>query len=163
MTAEEFESEVFGLRTLLRDTARRWLGGGDGAEDAVQEVLLRLWNMRGELHSPVAGLARVLVRNYCVDRIRRRRVMADVESADMPDDSFATACQHDRIERVMGMMDALPDYQQMILRLRHMEGMSAADIAGLTGSSEAAVRKALSRARMALRMRYFKEEDITDH
>lgn len=162
MTEKEFESEALALRAMLENTARRWFGGSDEVEDAVQEVLLKLWNMHGELHRPMAGLARVLVRNYCVDRIRRRRVMLDVEYADVPDVSSAGVGQNDRFEHMMDMVDALPAYQQMILRLRHMEGMSTADIAGLTGSSDAAVRKALSRARVALRMRYFKDKNTMD-
>ena len=38
-----------------------------------------------------------------------------------------------------------------ILRLRHLEGMEMNEIAVLTGSSEVAIRKALSRARQAVR------------
>lgn len=54
-------------------------------------------------------------------------------------------------------MARLPDKQQTVLQLRHMEGMGMADIAELTGSSEVAVRKALSRARQAVRNIYLKE------
>ena len=39
---------------------------------------------------------------------------------------------------------------QVVLRLRHMEGMRMSEIALLTGSTETALRKALSRARKAL-------------
>lgn len=158
MTVEEFKEEALGLRPVLTDVARRWLGGGDEAEDAVQEVLLKLWVMRDELHSPMAVLARVLVRNHCVDRMRRRRVTVDVSVTDIPDNSAAASVDYARLEHIMSMVDALPAYQQMILRLRHIEGMTMADIAGITGSSEAAVRKALSRARMAVRRTYFGEE-----
>jgi RNA polymerase sigma-70 factor (ECF subfamily) len=49
--------------------------------------------------------------------------------------------------------------QQTILRLRHMEGMELRDIAALTGSSEVATRKALSRARQAVRLQYMKRYD----
>lgn len=162
MTEKEFESEAIALRTMLENTARRWLCSSDEAEDAVQDVMLKLWNMHDELHSPMAGLARVLVRNCCVDRIRRRRITLAIEYADTTDASSAAVGQGDRLDYIMAVVDALPAYQQMILRLRHMEGMSTADIAKLTGSSEVAVRKALSRARMAVRMRYLKDKDTMD-
>ena len=54
------------------------------------------------------------------------------------------------LEQTMKMIDQLPEMQQTIIRLRHMEGMEMKEIASLTGSTEVAVRKALSRARKAL-------------
>jgi RNA polymerase sigma-70 factor (ECF subfamily) len=60
----------------------------------------------------------------------------------------------ERIERMMKVIETLPDMQQTILRLRHMEGMEFKEIAELTGSTEAAVRKALSRARQAVRDKF---------
>ena len=57
----------------------------------------------------------------------------------------------------MKVIDTLPAAQQVVLRLRHIDGMPMADIARLTGSSEAAVRKTLSRARMAVRKHYFRD------
>lgn len=44
------------------------------------------------------------------------------------------------------------------MRLRHMEGMEINDIAKLTGSKETAVRKALSRARHAIKNQFLKTE-----
>ncbi|WP_461186510.1 RNA polymerase sigma factor, partial [Trueperella pyogenes] len=50
--------------------------------------------------------------------------------------------------------NTLPTMQQTILRLRHMEGMEMQQIAELIGSNEVAVRKALSRARKAIKAQY---------
>ena len=63
----------------------------------------------------------------------------------------------ERIERMMAVVSTLPDLQQTILRLRHLEGMEMNEIADLTGSSEVAIRKALSRARQAVRQKYMKQ------
>jgi len=54
------------------------------------------------------------------------------------------------LEHTMQMVESLPDIQQTLIRLRHMEGMTMEEIAQLTGTSNEAVRKALSRARKAL-------------
>ncbi len=59
----------------------------------------------------------------------------------------------------MGIIESLPSLQQTILRLRHMEGMEMKDIAEIIGSSEVALRKALSRARQAVRQQYMKQYD----
>ena len=54
------------------------------------------------------------------------------------------------LDEMMRLVATLPDMQQVVLRLRHMEGMRMSEIALLTGSTETALRKALSRARKAL-------------
>ena len=59
------------MRPMLLQTAESLLGNAEDAEDAVQDVLLKLWGMASELRSPAAPLAKVLVRNVCVDRLRR--------------------------------------------------------------------------------------------
>ena len=120
------------------------------AEDAVQDVLLKLWGMAAELRSPAAPLAKVLVRNVCVDRLRRCKSKVGIGLADMPAPADEGA-DGDVFAHVMKVIDTLPAAQQVVLRLRHIDGMPMADIARLTGSSEAAVRKTLSRARMAVR------------
>ena len=50
----------------------------------------------------------------------------------------------DYVDRIIG---SLPDSQATLIRLRHIEGYDNATIAAMLGSTEAAVRTALSRAR----------------
>ena len=57
---------------------------------------------------------------------------------------------------MMKVIEQLPSKQQTILRLRHMEGMEMKDIAEPIGTNEVAIRKSLSRARMAVRDEYKK-------
>ena len=152
MTQEEYKEEARRLRPRLLQTARRYLNEGD-AEDTVQDVLLRLWQMVDTLRMPIDALATVLVRNFCVDRLRRQKpslaLTASYEQADETETD-------ERIERVLAMIDTLPTLQQTILRLRHIEGMGMKEIAELTGSSEVAIRKTLSRARQTLKQQYEK-------
>ena len=153
MTQEEFKEEAQRLRPRLMLTARRYLGDDD-AEDTVQDALLRLWQMVGELRQPFDALALRLTRNLCIDKVRRRKptvVLTDSGGTDQTDGD------DERVERMMTVVSTLPDLQQTILRLRHLEGMEMNEIADLTGSSEVAVRKALSRARQAVRQKYMKQ------
>lgn len=157
MTHEEFKEEVRQLRAKLLHTARRYVDEDD-AEDVVQDVLLRLWQMVDELRLPIEGLAMVLTRNRCIDKMRRRRPLTepsvlayDGDDGDDGDD--------ERIERMMSVIDTLPGLQQTILRLRHIDGMEMKDIAELIGSSEVALRKALSRARQTVRMKYLERNE----
>ena len=153
MTQEEFKEEAQRLRPRLMLTARRYLGDDD-AEDTVQDALLRLWQMVGELWQPFDALALRLTRNLCIDKVRRRKptvMLTDSGGTDQADGD------DERIERMMAVVSTLPDLQQTILRLRHLEGMEMNEIADLTGSSEVAIRKALSRARQAVRQKYMKQ------
>lgn len=153
MTVRDFEREAEAMRPMLLHEACGYLGSTDDAEDAVQEALLKLWGMADTLRSPVVPLARVLVRNICVSRLRRRRPAVDVSEAALSVPA-ATENPDAMFSRVMQVIDTLPAAQQVVLRLRHIDGMTFADIARLTGSSEAAVRQALSRARIAVRRHF---------
>ena len=154
MTQEEYKEEARRLRPQMMNVARRYLADDD-AEDTVQDALLRLWQMVDKLRMPLDGLASVLVRNLCVDKERRRhRTLALTEAGDNEDNG-----RDERIERMMGIIESLPSLQQTILRLRHMEGMEMKDMAEIIGSSEVALRKALSRARQAVRQQYMKQYD----
>ena len=141
------------MRPMLLQAATALLGNAEDGEDAVQDALLKLCLMADTLRRPVAPLARVLVRNLCVDRLRRRRQTVPLELTAvraMPQEGV----DGDAFAHVMKVIDTLPAAQQVVLRLRHIDGMPMEDIARLTGASEAAVRKQLSRARMAVRKHY---------
>ena len=152
MTKDEYEIAMQRLRPGLIAEATRYMGNADEAEDMVQDAMLKLWQMCDQLKSPVEGLARVLVRNICLDSIRRRKPREGIESAPpLMMHGSNEAEEHERIERMMQLVEDLPDVPQTILRLRHMEGMEMKEIAKLLHMEEAAVRKALSRARQAVR------------
>lgn len=147
MTENEFKEEVKRIRPLMISIAVRYSGDDDMAEDIVQDILVKLWQLREQLHSPLNGFAGILVRNRCIDIIRRQPATVAA------DDGLVEECHvaDERLERVMAIIDTLPTLQQTIIHMRHMQGMEMADIAEVTGSTEAAVRKTLSRARKAIR------------
>lgn len=152
MSETEFSREVAALRPDLTLTAQRYLHDPQAAEDIVQDALLRLWQIRDTLQSPIRALAQVLVRNLSIDAIRRRHPHVDVTAlaslaADTPSDD-------ERYRRVMQLVDHLPSMQQTLFRLRHIEGMSYAAISAITGATEPAIRKAISRARQSILKQY---------
>ena len=147
MTVDEYKEEVERNRPRMLSVARSYLKASEEAEDVVQDVLLKLWQLLDKLRIPMGPLALVLVKNRCVDCLRRLQT-----TIDLPENVAESepACD-ERYGKVMRLVDKLPTMQQTIMRLRHMEGMEMCEIAALTGSNEAAVRKALSRARQAIR------------
>lgn len=153
MTTEEYKREASRLRVRLNNEAGRYLNDADEAEDIVQDAMMKLWTMCNELKMPIDALARTLVRNLCIDRIRRRKHTADISLPDIVCEDVVQE-RHEQIERMMKIVDKLPSAQQTVLRLRHLQGMEISDIAAMTGCSEAAIRKSLSRARQAVRDKY---------
>lgn len=162
MTAEEYKQEAEELRSKLTHEAMRYLHNKEDAEDIVQDALLKLWDMLDDQHSPMARLAHVLTRNLCIDHIRRHPELAQLNGPSCPQifnigtDAGAARTQNEMIERMMQSIGHLPPKQQLVLRLRHMDGMSTAAIAQLTGDNEAAIRQTLCRARQGVRKMYTK-------
>lgn len=151
MTTEEFEIEIVRLRPKLIEKARKYLRDDDEAEDVVQDALCRLWQMCDKLHLPIDALAMVLTRNLCINKLQRQKPTVSLGQHQAEGDNTSN---HQRVERMMSIIETLPELQQLILRLHHMEGMKTRDIAEMTQMSEAAIRKALSRARMMVREKY---------
>ena len=156
MTADEFQHEIERLRPQLISIARHYIGNGDEVEDIVQDAFLKMWLMLDQLKSPVAPLAKVLVRNLAVDHLRRQHSEMNIDDVQITVEEQSD----EGVERMMNIIRLLPSLQQTILRLRHMENMEMSDIALLTGSTETAVRKALSRARQSVRKEYYKRYQL---
>ena len=148
MTTETFKDEVQAMRPMLVGVAKGVLGSDEEAEDVVQDALLRLWQLRDEPIRNVRGFARIVVRNLCLSKVRRKQVMVDISHADIAEETETS--NNEQIDRMMALVDALPTMQQTVLRLRHTQDMSMADIASLIGTSESAVRQSLSRARRSI-------------
>ena len=157
MMTESFMDEVKAVRPTLQSVAREILGSDEEAKDVVQDAMLRLWQLRDEPIRNVRGFARVVVRNLSLSKVRQRRVTVDIARADVANDDESESAKNEQIDRMMELVDALPTMQQTVLRMRHMQEMTMADIASLIGTSEAAVRQSLSRARRSI-IEQFKSE-----
>lgn len=152
MTTEEFQQEVTSLRPKMVAIAKQYLNDRDEAEDTAQDAMLMLWQMRDKLHAPFTSLAYVLTRNLTLDKIRKRKPISAL-TTDIAEETSENT-EQESIWRMMALIDKLPDSQRLLMRLRHIEGMEYRDMAKLTGLSETAIRKAISRARMTLRKQY---------
>lgn len=129
------------------------------AEDAVQELYLKLWKSRESLHdlrNPVSyGLS--LLKNICIDRIRRREIRKheplDVGTrvADSPPEARLTA--KDELEQVLAEIDKLPDRQAQVMRLMVLENLDYKEISERTGLSQVHVRVLVSTARKTLKQK----------
>ncbi len=153
MTTQEFEILACSLRPRLLKVAGQISGSSDEAQDIVQDTMLRLWSMRDDLgeYRSVEALAVLIAKRLALTAVRDSHHTdrcclseADAAGEEQPDDALIS---RQRTQYIDSVMASLPDTQQILLRLRHIEGYDNATIARLLNTSEGAVRTALSRAR----------------
>jgi len=129
------------------------------AEDAVQELYLKILSMHGKLvyvREPAAyGIT--LLKNICIDKIRRResRRTEQLEEFIAADASGPEKqmSEKDTLSRVMKEMERLPEKQAKVLRMRAVEGLEYDEIARRTGLSQVNIRVLISIARKTLKKR----------
>ena len=151
MTNREFEIFVERTRTKLLAIARQYLGAVADAEDIVQEALLKLYAMRDKLddYRSVDALATVVVKRLALNTLRNEKR----HPATTLDERITVSDEppvDEQYEELLHTIDALPDKQQMILRMKHIEGMDVEEIADLVKMSHNAIYQNLSRARRAI-------------
>jgi RNA polymerase sigma-70 factor (ECF subfamily) len=158
---KELEKVIVGMRQRLMDEARRYLRNQNEAEDMVQDVVLKLWTMRdnlGDCHS-VEAMAVVITRHLCLNRNREHDKKLDIQALREMTDSMSPEQQligQETVGRLLEQIDALPDRQQIILRMKHLDGMEVGEIAAMTGMTIASVRQNLSRARKNIMKRFLR-------
>jgi RNA polymerase sigma-70 factor (ECF subfamily) len=165
MEQEQFIREIAPLRkSLLAYAGRHIQGGEDEAEDVVQEVLLKLWSMRGELfrYGNIPGLAFRITKNLCINRLKVRERFEQAPKEGMTTGESASPYQlleqKDQAERLGQIIDRLPTLQQAVLKMRHIEGLEVEDIARIVGCSAEAVRANLSRGRRKVKELFFNSD-----
>jgi len=161
MKQEQFIQEILPLRKQLLYFAQRFLVNPEDAEDVVQEVFLKLWKIRNELdtYDSIPALSMQITKHLCLNRLKalsREEEELDVTiESEMPS-PYTQLELKDNVTHVMRIIDRLPDLQQLILRMKHIDGFEIDEIAKITGSKPEAVRMNLSRARKKVKEIFIK-------
>ncbi len=129
------------------------------AEDAVQELYLKLWTGRERLddvRNPLAYGVMVL-KNICIDKIRKRSARQTAELNEKlspqeapPDRGLAVK---ETLKILLHEMEKLPENQFKVLKMKVLDGMKYDEISRETGLSEVNVRVLISKARKTLRQK----------
>jgi len=143
-------------RRVLR-VALRLLNNPQDAQDAAQEVFLRLYKNFGNLNEERGyepWLYRVTV-NVCHDIARGRRHSVGLEEVPEPQapqpDAYSGAERAQQRELIRRGLSRLGGKERAALVLRDVEGLSTGEVARILGSSENTVRSQVSTARLKLR------------
>ncbi len=157
MTQSEFLEIVMPFKDKLYRLAKRLLISSEEAEDATQEVLMKLWSGKKKMASyrNVEAFAMTMTKNFCLDRLKSRQA-GNLKLVHSNYSDGSTSLQkevevRDSLGWVEKIMDELPEQQRMILQLRDVEAYEYEEIEKLLDMKPTAVRVALSRARKAVR------------
>jgi len=164
MTAKEFNEQVVPLNKQLYRYAYRYLEDVDDTKDAVQEVFVKLWNLRSELKqiASIEAFAVRVMRNHCLDRIKMKKTVR-LDAADYfmnrpsgepePDRTLEMTESVTLIHRIISDM---PEPQRTVVKMRDLEGFTNEEIARILKMADGTVRVTLSRGRNRIREAFIK-------
>ena len=156
MTSAAFQTEYLPLAETFYRVAFFILEDAAESEDAVQELYLKLWDRRDVLdgiRNP-KGYGITLLRNLCLDRIRRSRKMlvpSEPPEPELPGGQDESIDEKERLAKVLAAIKSLPERQREVLTLRTLDGLSYEEISQRTGINYLTLRVLLSQARSKLK------------
>ncbi|BCY29626.1 RNA polymerase sigma factor [Flavobacterium okayamense] len=157
MKQQEFINIISPFKDKLFRLAKRMLVSTEEAEDATQEVLIRLWNRNDNLKSynSVEALAVTMTKNYCLDQLKSKRASnLQIVHNNYSDNKASVEREvegRDSWNWVEKIINELPEQQRLIIQMRDIEEYEYEEIAKALDMQETAVRVALSRARKTIR------------
>lgn len=153
----EFEQLIAPFKDKVFRFAKRLLVSTEEAEDATQEVLVRLWNKKESLvnYNSVEALAMTMTKNFCLDQLKSKRASnLQLVHSNYRDNHVGVDQQleaKDSWSWAEKMINELPEQQRLIIQMRDIEEFEFAEIATVLEMNETAIRVALSRARKTIR------------
>jgi len=165
MDQNDFVKLITPFKDKLFRLAKRLLVSTEEAEDATQEVLLKLWYNKENLDSykSIEAFSMTMTKNYCLDQLKAKRsgnlkLVHDNYTDREP--SLENQLQaKDSLNWVEKAINELPEQQRMIIQMRDIEEYEFEEIAKIMNMNETAIRVALSRARKTIRAFMLKTND----
>lgn len=159
MTPGDFREKILPQGRRLYALAYRFLNSREEAEDAVQEVMMKLWEERAALdrHENHAAWCTTVTRNCCIDILRKnKRVMFEEmdKGTGVPErgaDPAAASDNNEAARMISMIVNRMKEPYRSALILRDMEGYSYEETAEAMNTNVNALRTTLSRARKRVR------------
>jgi RNA polymerase sigma-70 factor (ECF subfamily) len=153
-----FEKLTYTVKDKLYRFALRIVGSTAEAEDIVQEVLVKIWDRRGEMaevKNPEAYCI-TLTKNLSLDKLKskHRRTVEIAEAVQLMSSEstpYTSVEKQDMMQMIRSFMQELPEKQRMVMHLRDIEDMTYDDIATTLDMPLQQVKVYLHRARSTIR------------
>ncbi|SHI39760.1 RNA polymerase sigma factor [Lutispora thermophila] len=153
-----FEELVSRYKGIVFNTSYRMLGSYEEAEDASQEVFIKMYRYlrRYDPQYKFSTWAIKITTNYCLDLLRKRKgETVPIETQyDLKDEGFTPEeeyVRHEKQQMVKKAVDSLPPKYKELIVLFHNRGLSYSEIMEVTGESLTIVKNRLYRARQMLK------------
>lgn len=165
MTESTFLNIINPVKDKMYRMALRLLTSKEAAEDATQEVILKLWNRKDKLkhYANIEAFAMTVTKNYCLDQLKLKQnnnlriVHQNYESNHI---SLQTEVEvNDEMKWLGRIVADLPEQQKLIFQLRDIEQYDYDEIAKIMEMNRTAIRVALSRARKTIRESLIKKHN----
>ena len=153
MNKSDFKHTVFSLSERLFPMVSRILGNTANAQDAIQEIMIKLWERREQLgkHPNPTGFVFLTARNYCLDVLRKKRL--DIKDTAAPlltikSDHATSSLECKELEQIIkDILNRLPELQKEALLMRAIDGCEYDEIAAVMQLNVKHIRVLVSRAR----------------
>ena len=165
MKQTEFLNTVLPFKDKVFRLAKRLLVSRDEAEDATQELYLKLWTNKNKLsnYKNVEAFAMTMTKNYCLDQLKSKRANnLTLVHSNYKDNNTPLHREieiKDSVSRVHEFIEKLPEKQKLIIQLRDVENYDYDEIGKILDLKPTAVRVALSRARKTIREQLIKQHN----
>lgn len=168
LTADRsFFNQIEEIRNKIFRITKRILVSQEEAEDATQEVIVKLWQMDESKRNGFKSLEAysvTMAKNYCLDRLKSKQAqnlpLDERYSGSVSDSLTKKIEQRDDLNWVGKLIDELPEKERMIIQLREIEQYDFDEIASILNLPEGTIRVYLSRIRKKLRKQFL---DIQNH
>ena len=157
MTQTEFLNIVMPFKDKVFRLAKRLLVSTEEAEDATQEILVKLWNNKHKFqeYKNVEAFSMTMTKNFCLDKLKSKQAQnLKIVHSNYQDHSVSLQKQvelNDSLSWVERIIEDLPAQQKMVIQLRDIEQYDFDEIAKMLDMNNTAIRVTLSRARKTIR------------
>jgi RNA polymerase sigma factor (sigma-70 family) len=157
MTQVEFLNIVMPFKDKVFRLAKRLLVSTEEAEDATQEVLMKLWNNKAKIeeYKNVEAFSMTMTKNFCFDKLKSKQAQnLKIVHSNYEDGNTSLQKQlelNDSVNWVSRIIEGLPEQQKLVIQLRDIEEYDLDEIAKMLDMNNTAVRVTLSRARKTIR------------
>tara|TARA_R110002012_G_scaffold319389_4_gene539841 strand:+ start:1643 stop:2152 length:510 start_codon:yes stop_codon:yes gene_type:complete len=157
MTQTEFLNIVMPFKDKVFRLAKRLLVSREEAEDATQDIILKLWKNQEKIsdYKNIEAFSMTMTKNFCLDKLKSKQAQnLKIVHSNYEDHNVSLQKEvevNDSLEWVGRIMEDLPEQQKMVVQLRDIEQYDYDEIAKMLDMNQTAVRVALSRARKTIR------------
>ena len=157
MKQSDFIEMVMPFKDKVYRLAKRLLVSKEEAEDATQEILIKLWKNNEKIsdYNNVEAFSMTMTKNFCLDRLKSKQAQnLKIVHSNYQDNNTSLQKQvenNDSVNWVAKIIEELPEQQKIIIQLRDIEEYEYDEIAKVVDMNPTAIRVALSRARKTIR------------